>query len=282
MEILVDAMGGETRTAPAHDPLGRPIEARYGLVRDGPTAIVEVAAASGLGLVDEAERDPERASSAGTGELIAAAIGAGARRILVAAGGSATTDGGRGAIDALRGRRGPAATRSSRCSATPPSPSSGRPRCSARRRAPRPSRSSGSARTLGRGGGRAAARPAGPGDDRRRRRTLGRPLGGVRRAPGSGGGVRARGRRLRPATRAGGRGDHRRGPPRRSEPRGKADRRDRAALPRSGGAVPRDRGRDRVSIRRMRPRLDSRPSRRRRAWSRSSGAAERIAGAASA
>jgi len=102
MEILVDAMGGETRAAPAHDPLGRPLEARYGLVREGSTAIVEVAAASGLGLVDEPERDPERASSAGTGELIAAAIGGGARRILVAAGGSATSDGGRGAIDALQ------------------------------------------------------------------------------------------------------------------------------------------------------------------------------------
>jgi glycerate kinase len=102
MEILVDALGGETRAAPAHDPLGRPLEARYGLVRDGSTAIVEVAAASGLGLVDERERDPERASSAGTGELIAAAIEGGARRILVAAGGSATTDGGRGAIGALQ------------------------------------------------------------------------------------------------------------------------------------------------------------------------------------
>ena len=102
MEILVDALGGETRAAPAHDPLGRRLEARYGLVREGSTAIVEVAAASGLGLVDERERDPERASSAGTGELIAAAIEGGARRILVAAGGSATTDGGRGAIDALQ------------------------------------------------------------------------------------------------------------------------------------------------------------------------------------
>jgi glycerate kinase len=102
MEILVDALGGETRAAPAHDPLGRPLEARYGLVRDGSTAIVEVAAASGLGLVDDRERDPERASSAGTGELIAAAIDGGARRILVAAGGSATTDGGRGAIGALQ------------------------------------------------------------------------------------------------------------------------------------------------------------------------------------
>jgi glycerate 2-kinase len=63
--------------------------------------VVEVAAASGLTLLDEAERDAERATSAGTGELIAAAAGAGAGRILVAAGGSATTDGGRGAIDAI-------------------------------------------------------------------------------------------------------------------------------------------------------------------------------------
>lgn len=100
-EILLDALGGERRQAGAHDPLGRPIEASYAVVRDGTEAIVEVAAASGLNLLDPEERDPERASSAGTGELIAAAAGQGARRILVAAGGSATTDGGRGAIDAI-------------------------------------------------------------------------------------------------------------------------------------------------------------------------------------
>jgi glycerate 2-kinase len=101
MEVLLDALGGELRTAPVHDPLGRPIEAEFALIRDGREAIVEVAAASGLGLVDPAERDPEAASSGGTGELIAAAIDAGAGRVLVAAGGSATTDGGRGAIEAL-------------------------------------------------------------------------------------------------------------------------------------------------------------------------------------
>jgi glycerate kinase len=105
-EVLLGEMGGEWRKAPAHDPLGRRIEARYGLVRDGSTAIVEAAAASGLDLVAEDERDPERASSAGTGELIAAAIDAGARRILVAAGGTATMDGGRGAIEALQASRG--------------------------------------------------------------------------------------------------------------------------------------------------------------------------------
>jgi glycerate kinase len=84
-----------------HDPLGRPIEASYALLRDGSEAAVEVAAASGLGLVDDQERDAERAASAGTGELIVAAARAGAGRILVAAGGSATTDGGRGAIEAI-------------------------------------------------------------------------------------------------------------------------------------------------------------------------------------
>jgi glycerate kinase len=100
-EILLDALGGERRTAPAHDPLSRQIDAGYALLRDGTEAVVEAAAASGLSLVDPADRDAERASSIGTGELIAAAVAEGARRILVAAGGSATTDGGRGAIDAI-------------------------------------------------------------------------------------------------------------------------------------------------------------------------------------
>jgi glycerate kinase len=100
-EVLLGALGGERRTAPAHDPLGRPIEASYALVRDGSTAVVEAAAASGLSLVEASERDAEASSSAGTGELITAAVAAGASRVWVAAGGSATTDGGRGAIDAI-------------------------------------------------------------------------------------------------------------------------------------------------------------------------------------
>jgi glycerate 2-kinase len=99
--VLLDALGGERRTVAVHDPLGRPIEVGYALLRDGTEAVVEVAAASGLSLVDASERDAERASSAGTGELIAAAAAEGAGRILVAAGGSATTDGGLGAIDAI-------------------------------------------------------------------------------------------------------------------------------------------------------------------------------------
>lgn len=103
-ETVRAAIGGETRTAAAHDPLGRPIEASFVLVEDGTTAIVDTAAASGLSLVVPAERDAEAASTYGTGELIAAAIEAGAHRVLLAAGGSATTDGGLGAIEALRDR----------------------------------------------------------------------------------------------------------------------------------------------------------------------------------
>jgi glycerate kinase len=102
LDVLLDALGGTRVRAAAHDPLGRPIEAVYGLLADGRTAIVETAAASGLERVAPEERDAEAASSAGAGELIAAAARAGAQRILVAVGGSATTDGGAGAIAAIR------------------------------------------------------------------------------------------------------------------------------------------------------------------------------------
>ena len=101
-EVLLLALGGRTAGAQATDPLGRPVRAGFALVEDGGTAVVEVAEASGLTRVDPAERDAEAASSAGTGELIAAAVATGAEVVLVAAGGSATTDGGAGAIAALR------------------------------------------------------------------------------------------------------------------------------------------------------------------------------------
>jgi glycerate kinase len=101
LEALLSAWPGEFRTAPASDPLGRTIEARYVLLDDGATAIVEAAEASGLTLVAEDERDAWRASTRGTGELIVAAVRAGARRVIVTVGGSATTDGGAGALAAL-------------------------------------------------------------------------------------------------------------------------------------------------------------------------------------
>ena len=84
-----------------HDPLGREVDAGFALLEGGGTAIVEGSQASGLGLVAEDERDAEAASSRGTGELIAAAVGAGAEVVLLACGGSATTDGGAGAIEGL-------------------------------------------------------------------------------------------------------------------------------------------------------------------------------------
>jgi glycerate kinase len=100
LRVLLEALGGERIAADAHDPLGRPRTAGFALLDDG-RAVVETAAASGLGLVAESERDAEQASTQGTGELIAAAIAAGAREVLVGAGGSATTDGGAGALDAI-------------------------------------------------------------------------------------------------------------------------------------------------------------------------------------
>jgi glycerate kinase len=100
MEVLVGALGGELRTVTATDPLGRPVDARFALLPDG-TAIVEMAQASGLALVDEGERDAWAATTRGTGELIAAAAEAGAERVIVTVGGSATTDGGAGALEAL-------------------------------------------------------------------------------------------------------------------------------------------------------------------------------------
>src|SRR6476646_11021 len=102
MEVLLAALGGQRRTATVHDPLGRPVEASFGLLGDG-RAIVEAAQASGLPLVAPEERDAERADTFGTGELIAAAVAAGARSVLLAVGGSASTDGGAGALEALRG-----------------------------------------------------------------------------------------------------------------------------------------------------------------------------------
>jgi glycerate 2-kinase len=100
MDVLVDTLGGEYRTATVSDPLGRPIEARFGLLPDG-RAVVETAQASGLALLAEDERDPWAASTRGTGELIVAAVEAGATHVLVTVGGSATMEGGAGALEAL-------------------------------------------------------------------------------------------------------------------------------------------------------------------------------------
>jgi glycerate 2-kinase len=101
MEVLGSALGGEVRPAMVSDPLGRPVEAAFALLPDG-SGVVEMAQASGLSLVAEDERDAWAASTRGTGELIAAAAEAGAAPIVVTVGGSATTDGGAGALEALK------------------------------------------------------------------------------------------------------------------------------------------------------------------------------------
>ncbi len=101
IDALLSTLSGVERTERVSDPLGRPIEAAFVLIDDGRTAIVEMARASGLGLVDAGERDAWAASTRGTGELIAAAVEAGAERVIVTVGGSATTDGGAGALEAL-------------------------------------------------------------------------------------------------------------------------------------------------------------------------------------
>jgi glycerate 2-kinase len=98
LDALLAARGGSIRHARVTGPLGDVVDAEYGVLRDG-TAVIEMARASGLSLVQR--NDPLRASTRGTGELVDAARRGGASRIVVGVGGSATTDGGLGAVDAL-------------------------------------------------------------------------------------------------------------------------------------------------------------------------------------
>ena len=101
VEALVEATGGELRTERVRGPLGEPVEARWGVLGDRRTAVVEMAAASGLPLVPRERRDPRVTSTFGTGELLRAALDAGLRRAVVGIGGSATNDGGAGMARAL-------------------------------------------------------------------------------------------------------------------------------------------------------------------------------------
>ena len=110
LAALMPALDGQERVAVVSDPLGREVRAAFvlntagrgGLEGRGAAAIVEAAAASGLGLVAPGDRDAVAASTFGTGELILAAVRAGAEVVYVGVGGSATTDGGAGAIRAIR------------------------------------------------------------------------------------------------------------------------------------------------------------------------------------
>ena len=104
VDAMVAATGGRKETVTVSGPLGEPVEALYGLTGDGDTAVIEMAAASGLALVPPDRRNPLLTSSRGTGELIRAALDAGARRFILGIGGSATNDGGAGMVQALGAR----------------------------------------------------------------------------------------------------------------------------------------------------------------------------------
>lgn len=101
VQSLVDATGGELVTTTVTGPLGEPVQATWGLLGDGRTAVIEMAAASGLTLVPEERRDPMVTTTYGTGELIRAALDAGRRHLIIGIGGSATTDAGAGMAQAI-------------------------------------------------------------------------------------------------------------------------------------------------------------------------------------
>jgi glycerate 2-kinase len=101
VEAMVAGTGGRTVETRVTGPLGEPVLARWGVLGDGATAVVEMAAASGLPLVPPERRDPRLTTTRGTGELLRAALDAGFRKVILGIGGSATNDGGAGLARAL-------------------------------------------------------------------------------------------------------------------------------------------------------------------------------------
>ena len=101
VDALVSATGGYVVDVSVTGPLGEPVEAFFGILGDSETAVIEMAAASGLPLVPVDRRDPRITTTRGTGELIRAALDSGCRKLIVGIGGSATNDGGVGMAQAL-------------------------------------------------------------------------------------------------------------------------------------------------------------------------------------
>ena len=101
LQSLVDASGGEIMTATVDDPLGRPIEAIWGDLGDGQTAVIEMARSSGLALLSSEERNPLVTTTYGVGQLMNLALDTGFRNLIIGIGGSATNDGGAGMAQAL-------------------------------------------------------------------------------------------------------------------------------------------------------------------------------------
>jgi len=101
VEALVTATRGRLERRTVRGPLGEPVEARWGVLGGGQTAVIEMAAASGLPLVPPGRRDPRVTTTYGTGELVRAALDAGLGKLVIGIGGSATNDGGAGLARAL-------------------------------------------------------------------------------------------------------------------------------------------------------------------------------------
>lgn len=101
VEALIHVLGGELRTVTVHNPLMELMEASYGLISKDRLAVIEMAAASGLELIDEDQRNPAMTTTYGTGELILDALDQGCRSFIIGIGGSATNDGGAGMLEAL-------------------------------------------------------------------------------------------------------------------------------------------------------------------------------------
>ncbi|HEY9001839.1 MAG TPA: glycerate kinase [Mucilaginibacter sp.] len=99
--LIIERCKGVIVSQQVHDPLGRKIDSRFGLIDNGKTAVIEMADASGLRLLKKEELNPMQTSSYGTGELINAALDKGINKIIIAMGGSATVDGGCGILKAL-------------------------------------------------------------------------------------------------------------------------------------------------------------------------------------
>ena len=102
-EALMDALNGQWRTVASTDALGRPLQAGYGLTADG-LAVIEVAAAVGIGLIEPGQRDILRSSSRGVADLLRDALDRGATRAIIGLGGTATSDGGAGMLAGLGAR----------------------------------------------------------------------------------------------------------------------------------------------------------------------------------
>ncbi|MDA0263723.1 MAG: glycerate kinase [Chloroflexi bacterium] len=104
LHALVDATGGEIFTSTVTGPISQQVEAQWGVMGDGRTAVIEMARASGLAMISQRRRNPKVTTTLGTGEILKEALGRGYERIIVGLGGSATNDGGAGMATALGAR----------------------------------------------------------------------------------------------------------------------------------------------------------------------------------